>query len=193
MKNLRMLAVAFVAAMALAAFTAGSASATTLEVGGTAQGGSVTVGMSLVKGWSLSWRTTGGLFINTCVLSTMHGATASPFSATKVSGQLSSLTYGSCVENPIKVNAAGSLSIEWISGTTNGTVSSSGTEVITESPLGPLTCKTNTGTNIGTLTGFSLIHSDLDINAVLNCGIVPSALWQGLYSVTTPTGLGVVS
>lgn len=193
MKNLRMLAVAFVAAMALTAFTAGSASATTLEVGGTAQNGSVTVGMSLVNGFDLGWRTTGGLFINTCVKTTMHGSTVSPFTAASVGIPLSSLTYGSCVEEPVKVDAAGSLSIEWISGTTDGTVRSSGTEVTVPSPFGLLTCKTGAGTDIGRLTGFSLIHSDLDINGIINCGIVSSAVLTGLYEVTTPTGLGVVS
>ena len=86
---------------------------------------------------------------------------------------------------------AGSLTVEWTSGT-NGTVRSAGARVRVPSPFGVLTCVTSAGagTDIGTLTGVKEGHAALDVSAVLNCGIIPSAVWTGEYTITTPTGLG---
>ena len=194
MKYLKMLGLAAVAAMALTAFTAGSASATTLEAEGSAKSSAVTISASLQKESSAVLRTTGGLFANTCLGSTAHGTSASPFSGASVGGPLSSLTFTSCSEEKVVVDNAGSLSIAWTSGT-NGTVTSKEAVVTVPSPFGTLNCKTGTGTDIGTLTGAASAtgHATMDINGVINCGIVPSALWQGTYTVTSPTGFGVTS
>ena len=192
MKYLKMLGLAAVAAMALTAFTAGSASATTLEVGGVAKSSSVSITASLASGSSAVLRTTGGLFANTCSESHAAGATVSPFSNKDLYGPLSALSFKTCTEGDPTVDAAGGLTIEWIKDT-EGTVYSSEAQVTVPSPFGTLNCKTGTHTHIGTFTGSAAGHATLDINGVINCGIVPSALWVGTYTVTSPTGLGVVS
>jgi hypothetical protein len=61
------------------------------------------------------------------------------------------------------------------------------------SPFGTLNCTTN-NTDIGVLTGVSSGTAIMDVNGVFNCGaILPSVKWEGIYSVTTPAGLGVVA
>lgn len=197
MKYLKTVSLVAVSSMALTAFGVSSASATTLEVGGTAKTQSVAFSASLAAGSSTVWRFTGGSFINTCTAAQMSGATSSPFTATAVGGPLTTLSFANCSENPVIAHNGGSLTFERIAGTTNATVRSSGTELTTASVFGTVTCKTGTGTDIGVLTGASSgDHATLDINAVMECGPLPflvSALWQGTYTVTTPTGLGVVS
>jgi hypothetical protein len=101
---------------------------------------------------------------------------------------------GGCKENPIVVENAGSLTVENISGTTNGTVRSIGAKVKTPSPFGTLTCVTAAapGTDLGTLTGVASGNATMAVNASLNCGLI-TAKWTATYTVTTPTGLGVTS
>ena len=192
MKYLKMLGLAAVAAMALTAFAAGSASATTLEEGGTTTNAEVTITASLESGSSATLRTTGALFANTCTESHVHGHTVSPYTGTTVGGPITTLTFSKCTEEKVEVIKPGSLSVEYKSGT-NGTVNSAGAEVKVPSPFGKLTCKTGTGTDLGTLTGVSSGNATMDINGVLNCGIIPSAVWEGSYEVTSPSGLGVSS
>ena len=89
----------------------------------------------------------------------------------------------------------GSLKIEWTSGT-NGKVSSSGAEVTVFATAlnASAVCKTGTGTEIGTFTGVKTGNATMDIStSKLNCGILGTATWTGTYTVTSPTGLGVVS
>jgi hypothetical protein len=197
MKYLKMLGLAAVAAMAFTAFAASSASATTLEVNGVTKNEKVTITASLEEGTTATLRTTGGLFANTCTTSHVHGATAPPYSAHTIGGPIETLTFKNCSEEPVEVVKPGSLDITHIAGTTDGTVTSTGAEVKVPSPFGTLICKTGTGSHIGTLTGATngttnLTHTaTMDINGVINCGIVPSALWQGSYWVTSPTELGV--
>jgi hypothetical protein len=94
--------------------------------------------------------------------------------------------------NLVKRSPGGTLSIEAISGTTNGTLRSNGATVTVPSPFGTLTCTTS-NTDIGTLTGTSSFIAVIDVNAVLNCGFfIPSARWEGTYNVTGAS-LGVVS
>lgn len=197
MKYLKMLGFAAVAAMALTAFTASSASATTLEIAGTTQNSSVTITASLEPGTSLVTRTTGGLFANTCKESHLHATTTSPYTGHEVHGLLSTLSFGSCSEEKVVVDNPGSLSITNIAGTTDGTVTSTGAIMTFPSPFGTLTCKTGAGTDIGRLTGATngttnkTQHATIDLNAVINCGIIPSALWTASYIITSPTELGV--
>lgn len=55
-------------------------------------------------------------------------------------------------------------------------------------------CKTGTGTHMGTLTGVKEGHATLHIDAIKNCGFfMPSATWGATFTVTSPTGLGVVA
>lgn len=170
-----------------------SASATTLEVGGVKQNAAVTIRGAIPAATSTTWTLTSGTFLNTTAASTFETKTASSFTGTTVGGSVTSWTWGTATQGTIVTDALGSLSIENISGTTNGTVRSTGTKVTVSSPLGTLTCTTS-NTDIGVLTGVAAGNATLDINAVLNCGtFAPSTLWAGTFTVTVPTGLGVTS
>jgi hypothetical protein len=208
MKITKILGVVAVAAMALMAF-ASTASATTLEIGGVKQTGPVTIHATLEPGTTAVLSATGGGLANECIESTVHGVTTSPFSGTvvrapitdKVEGGttiVTGLTFSKCIKEPVVVDLGGELSIENIAGTTLGTVRSIGAKVTVPSFYGALTCVTaaSPGTDIGALTGKAKTteHATMDINAVLNCGFfLPSAKWEGSYTVTSPTGLGVAS
>ena len=190
MKLHKMLGLAVVAAMALTAVTASSASATTLEKGGVAKNEAVAYSATITVGnSSIIARTDGSLVIH-CGNSSISGITSS-FTGTSVTGSLSTLSFETC-ERPVTVHKAGTLHIEHRAGTTDGTVSSSGAEWTVGSPFGTLNCKSGTGVDIGTLTGTGSGLAHIDVNAVLNCGfLVPSASWKGTYTVTSPSGLGV--
>lgn len=202
MRQLMRLGPALLAALALMALAgAGGASATTLEVEGTPKNEAVAITATLAEGSSMELKTTSGGFANTCTASHVRGATASPFSDTGVGGPLNELSFGTCTNEKIVVHKPGNLRFAWVSGTTNGTVTSSGAEVTVPSPIGNLNCKTGAGIDIGTLTGvtkaqeeaeFPIRHATLHLNVVINCGfLVPSAKWAGSYTLTSPTGLGV--
>ncbi|HEV2858711.1 MAG TPA: hypothetical protein VGW80_09950 [Solirubrobacterales bacterium] len=195
MKFTKILGVVAAAALALMAF-AGTASATTLAIGGVKQTGAVTIKASLKTGTSAILKDTGGAFANTCLESAVEGKTTT-FTGT-VAGPISTLSFSKCTEEPVVVDTTGSLTVTQIAGTTNGTVRSIGAKVTSPSPFGALTCTTaaSPGTDIGTLTGVASTasHATMDINAVLNCGFfLPSAKWEGTYTVTSPTGLNVES
>jgi hypothetical protein len=196
MNSLKTIGLAAVAAMAVMAIGAASASATTLEVNGAAQSVAVTFSGSLEGGTSTLWQSTSGAFVNTCTASSFSGKTSTftAESSKPIGGPISTLSFTSCTTSPVTVSKAGSLSVEWISGTTNGTVRSVGTDVTVPSPIGHLTCETFEGIDIGTLTGKATSGTaTIDISAVLNCGfLAPSVTWTGSYWVTSPTGLGVV-
>jgi hypothetical protein len=170
----------------------------------------ISIEATLKSGTSALLTDTFGFFANTCTVSNVKGTTetdvtdepepgvkvTTTYTATgtnPIDGPITELSWSSCKEgNPVP-HANGSLSVSWIKGTTNGTVKSKNAQVTVPSALGTLTCTTpKEGTDLGTLTGVasSLAHATMDINAVLNCGI--TAKWTGTYTVTTPTGLGVV-
>lgn len=192
MKRIKIEGLVILAAMALMASVApGNASATALEIEGWAEDESVTIEASLKSGTSTLLKTTGGLFANTCTESSLKGDTESPFIGTTVTGAVDSFSFTSCT-NSVTVHKAGTLHVQQISSTTNGTVSWSGAEVTVGSPFGTLNCKPGAGVDIGTLTGSKEGTALLDISAVLNCGfLLPSAKWEATYVVTSPVGLGV--
>ncbi|HEY5943194.1 MAG TPA: hypothetical protein VIT89_10075 [Solirubrobacterales bacterium] len=194
--KLKAFGLAAAAAVVFTAFAASSASATTLEVGGVPQNSAVAIEMSLKPGTSTIWSRTDGSLAGTCTASTLKGATVTPFTGATVTGPISSLTFTPC-ERPVTVHKAGTLHVAHIAGTTDGTFTSSGAEVTVGSIFGTLNCKTGTGVDLGRLTGTDgtpSTHAEMDINAVLDCGfLVPSASWKGTYTVTSPTGLGVVA
>jgi hypothetical protein len=192
MKYIKMLGLAALSAMALMAFAAGSASATTLEVGGVAKNSSVTLSASLVSGSSAVLRQTSNDFVDTCTTSTVGGKTEGSFTGAAVSGK-ATVAFGNCTHET-KVDNGGTISVEHAGGT-NGTVRSSGASVTVQSTTfgATLNCTTN-NTHLGTLTGSAAGHASLKVNAVVNCGFfVPSAKWEAEYTVTSPTGLGVVA
>jgi hypothetical protein len=195
MKFTKILGVVAVAAMALMAF-ASTASATTLETNGVAVVGPETLKSSLVG--SATLRSTGGAFANTCKASTVEGTTNVTTGAV-VSGPVSALSFTSCTHEKVVVNAKGSLSVERIGATTNGTVRSQNASVtVPVTVFGSVTSVTCTtaagaGTDIGTLEGKSsgtnVTH--ITISAVLSCsGLLPTANWEGTY-VVTGNALGV--
>lgn len=193
MKRRKKAAAVAIAITAMALVGATSASATTLEVGGVVQNASVTYSMSLVPDSSSITETTSGSSSHTCTVSQIHGSTSSPFTGTKVTGPVTTMTFENCTR-AMTVHNAGKLWFEHITGTTNATVFSEETDVTKGTVFGTLTCTTGAGTHIGTLTGAAAGHATLDVKAVLNCGVlVPSMLWTATYTVTSPLGLGVVS
>jgi hypothetical protein len=204
MKYLKMLGLAVVAAAALMAFVgAGTASATTLAIGGVAQNKAVTLEATLLPGTSALLKDEFGTTTDTCLSSTVEGTTenrVSPettrFTGAVVGGKINTLDFTQCTHTTT-VLAPGSLHVTWISGTDNGTVTSIGAEVTVQSTFfgASAVCKTGEGTDIGTLTGKTLTteHAIMDINAKINCGILGSSSWTGTYKVTSPTGLSVKS
>jgi len=199
MKYLKMLGLAAVAAMALMAVVAGSASATTLEVGGVAKNSSLAVEGSLKTGTSALLKDEFGTTTDTCTVSGVKGKTEGTFTAATVGGKLLSkaeggLTFSSCTHTTTVI-APGSLFVTWTSGT-NGTVKSSGAEVTVQSTFfgASAVCKTGEGTNVGTLKGVSSGSATIEISAKINCGILGTASWTGTYVTTgANAALGVVN
>jgi hypothetical protein len=194
MKYLKMLGLAAVAAMALMAFVgAGTASATTLEVGGVAKNAAVTISSSLAAGSSAILKDEFGTTTDTCTESTVSGTTTTPFTAAEVDGTVSSLTFSKCSHTTDVINK-GILYVKWLSAT-NGTVTSSGAEVTVSSTFfgASAVCKTGAGTALGTLTGVNAGNATMHINATISCGILGNSKWTGTYTVTSPTGLGVIN
>jgi hypothetical protein len=190
MKFTKILVAAAAVALALMAF-AGTASATTLSVNGVKQTGAVTIKASLKSGTSSLLADTVGGWANTCTASTIEANDSTKTTSTPVEGTVTNLAFTSCKDEPVVVDTKGALTIENISGTTNGTSRLIGAEVTSPSPYGELTCAAaaSPGTDIGTLTGFSAGNATMDINASLNCGAI-TGKWTGTYTVTSPAGLG---
>jgi hypothetical protein len=192
--KLKALEIAVLSAMALTAF-AGTASATTLEIGGVPQGlGSFKIKGTLAPKTSTLLTDTGGFFANTCAESNLEELTELPFTDTgtnPVGGVVWGLTFSSCSEGNIVIDEKGILTIAWISKSpTNGTVRSTGAKLTVPSFFGTLTCTTS-NTDTGTLTGVKTGKATIDINAVLSCSVVSTVRWSGTYVVTSPEGLGV--
>lgn len=181
--------------MALMAFAATSASATTLEVNGVTQNQAVALTTSLEGGVTFVWARTDGTFANTCT-SVNDSWQTSVFTGSKVTGPINSLTFESC-SRAVTVHNAGRFYVEHESGTTNGKVFSEETEVTVGTSFGTVNCKSGSGTSIGTLTGAtsaqnSSAHATLHFHAVFNCGfLAPSLTVSAAFTVTSPTDLGV--
>ncbi|HEY3434390.1 MAG TPA: hypothetical protein VGK41_01930 [Solirubrobacterales bacterium] len=194
--KLKMLGLAAMGALILTAAASSGASATTLEVGGAPATLPLTITASVPPGKLLLLTNTSGSLGtgNMCAQSHAHGtATTSANEGRVVTGPLSFLTFGECHIEGVTVHKPGKLYLEHITGTTNAEVFSEEAEVTVPTTLGlTVNCKTGTGATIGTLTGVKTGHATLDVNAVLSCGFVmPTALLNGTYEVTSPTGLGV--
>jgi hypothetical protein len=190
--KLRSLVPIALSAMALMASTASSASATTMEIGGTAQNQEITYTFRLKVGFSFIITDTSGFAANTCKEAHIHGHVSFPFDAVSVLGGITSFYYKSCTEGNPTVDSAGTLSFERIGTTTNGTVRSNGLKITVPSFFGTLTCTTS-NTDFGTLTGVSSGEATLDVNAVVSCTVIGDSRWQGTLSASTPSGLGVTS
>jgi hypothetical protein len=175
----------------MALLVVGTASATTLEVGGVAQNKAVSFTASLKSGTSLLVKDESGTSTDTCTGSTIAGSTTT-FTGTP-GGPVSGLTFTSC-SHTTTVLAKGSISFAWTSGT-HATVSSSGAEITVQSTFfgASAVCKTGPGRTIGTLTGVGSGSATLDLNAKITCGVLSDVSWTGTYTITSPAGLGAVS
>jgi hypothetical protein len=198
MRHVRMIGLAAMVAMAFtAALGTGLASATELYRFGAPANGTLGVGTpidgSLKAGTSLFLKDTFGLDATTCTGSELGMKTESAGGeASHPSGKASTLAFSGCSSGAPTVHAKGSLQIQHIAGTTNGTVTSSGMEVTFPSVFGTRNCKTGAGTDIGTLAGAydEESHATLNVNAILDCSGISIRL-LGTYTITTPTGLNV--
>jgi hypothetical protein len=192
MRKLRTIGFALLTALALAASVgAGSAAATTLEVGGVVKNEALTLNGSLKPGTSANFKATSGESLITCTGFEMHGKTEAPYSGAQVGGAASTWAYSGCNQS-ITNHKPGRIYGEHIKGTTNGTFFSTGAETTAYSALFGtyLNCKTGTGTHMGTVTGVASGHATVHINAVVNCGLL-SAKLEGIGVITSPTGFGV--
>jgi hypothetical protein len=179
------------AAAAVAALcAAGTASATTIEVGGVTQNKAVSLQMTIKPGSSTIFRDTAGFSQNTCTTSVLAATTQSPYTGATATATVNTLTFSNCANEPFVTHKPGTLHFAHIAGTTNATVTSSGAEWTISSPFGTLACITGAGTHLGTLTGSAAGHAALTLNVVLSCSGVSSRL-TGAYIVTSPTGFGV--
>lgn len=139
---------------------------------------------------------TGGTTMATCTTGTVKGSIANTGGNTStVSGNISELTFGNC-STIVEVVATGSLEVHHISGTSNGTVTSSGTQIRVTYFGVPCVFGTN-ATDIGVLTEGT--NGTIDITATL-IGLTPhifpcpsSATWSGSYKITEPSTTLAVS
>jgi len=206
MKHLKMLCLAAIAALAAMALAgAGSASATVLCKTTTTPcsspygKGSIFV-PSLASGSSnvleASFEEGGEEFVlQTCLQTKVKVEIENSGGSTStVSGPVRELVGGSCAY-PMTTLKAGSLEIHHISGTDNGTVTGSFTEVTVNSALfGSCVYGVGTGNDFGTLFGGE--SPTLKVNGIVKKTggsiICPSeARWTGEYKVTEPTPLYV--
>jgi hypothetical protein len=191
MKHLRTVGFAALAMVACMAFSAGSASATTFEVGGVTKNSALTLSLSLAPGTSSLTELTDGTPLNTCTGSNIHMETVSPFTGTLVTAVVGSMSFSPC-DRPVTVHRTGQFYVERIAGTTNGYLYWENGEVTEGSPFGTLNCKSGTGTKLGTVTGVAAGSATVDVKAVVNCGfLAPSVLWTATYVVTSPSGTGL--
>jgi hypothetical protein len=188
MKHLKRIALAATATVVASLFAVSAAPATTLEIAGVTKNESIALTLTLKAGDSLITRDTSGFSQNTCTTSETAAATNSPHTGATVTAAVTTLSYANC-SDPVTVHKKGTLHIAHITGTTNGTVSSSGTSYTMDGPFGYLNCVTGAGTHLGQLTGGASGNATLDVSAVLDCGISLRATTK--YTVTNPSGLGV--
>jgi hypothetical protein len=209
MKHLKMLCLAAVVVAALTAFVgAGAASATVLcktPGTGTTTGTTCPLGWAYGAGQEIHAVNVGNVtrdtrFKNiTCTSSTFKGTT-SALEGTPLSGPEGTLTFGSC-GCTVTVLKAGTLTIEWISGTHNGTLTSDGTELTTIcTVLGlPIHCTYATNnTHLGTLAGGTdptfTIAANIPVDEANSDGVCPEEdKLTATYTVTDPQPLYVAA
>jgi hypothetical protein len=206
MNHVKTLGPAVVAAAALMAFGGASgASATVLcsvegtgtPTGTTCPGGQVypagtNIKMQLVAGTGFKLETS---FKNIpCEESTIEWETNAE-EAKEVTGP-GSFGLGKC-NCEFLILRAGTYSVSWISGTHNGTVSSTGTEatINCNSIFGPVHCIYQTNaTDLGTLTGGNTAKLDMNANIPrlkTDPLCAEKAVWHAEYEVTAPKPLYV--
>lgn len=197
MRYLKMLGLAAAAAMALMAFGAGPAWATTLENGTSPYSHPTQIDLSLV-GTTRS-DSTGGSTLDTCAGGAIQGipTTGSATETVRLVVSAANTTWSGCTSTT-DTTAGGTLEIHHIAGTSNGTVTGTGFEV-TVNIFGSCTYGLGSGAvDLGTLKGDD--HTAiLEIKAVIteqteDKFLCPNdVIWAATYHVTTPSGLTVTA
>jgi hypothetical protein len=150
------------------------------------------IGLSLKSGTTMALKNTSGSLEATCTGGAVSGKSGAE-TATAIPVELSEWSWSSCSQTTDTV-ASGSLEVDLIKGTHNGTVTGKGTEW--KFTLSGVNCTfgTGTGTDLGTLT--SGAGAVLDVNAVINktagSFLCPSTvLLEAQFVVTEPHALYV--
>jgi hypothetical protein len=131
--------------------------------------------------------------------SAVDGHLSSHGAAVTASGPITSLSFTGCTGGwTYTVNSPGTLEVHRIAGTSNATLTSSGTTLTAFHHTLGFNCRYVTNnTTIGTITSApsNTGHATLDVSAQIPfhngspfCGSGTTA-WTGLYKFTTPTGL----
>lgn len=195
MNKLKRLGFAAIATLSLLGIAgASSASATTLELAGSAQNKAVSIEATLTAGSSLILKDESGTTTDTCTSSEIKATTGTFTGASPIGGPVSTLSFAKCTHTTT-VLKSGRLLFTWDTAGTNGTVWSSEAEWTVQSTFfgSSSVCKSGVGTKIGTLLGVKSGHASILTNGKINCGILGSAALTASYTVTSPTGLGIVS
>jgi len=189
MRNLRLLSLTVVAAMAMMAFAASSASATALYSGATKLG----------SGTSLDWSVkfvvkiidTSHNELDSCSTSTLAGKLTT---ATTVN--IEALTWGSCTFTTNTVTL-GKLEVVWTAATEGEVKSDAGIEVtINTGAFGSCIYGFASGTKLGTLKTFSSGAATFELHGVAtrsgsNFLCPASTVLEGVLTTTSPTNLRV--
>jgi hypothetical protein len=216
MKYLKMLGLTVAAAAVVMAFAgAGTASATVLC---TAAATPCPAGEMYEKGQELHATNEGegklklkaGFAVVECETATVKGTQENTGSASETVGiqldettiseeghaQKTGLHFGKC-NGTVTVASAGTLTVHWISGTMNGTVTSKGASATVE--IAGTACTYGTKgageeTDVGVITGGSTATMDVSAELKKEAGgflCASPAHWEGSYKITTPDSLYV--
>jgi hypothetical protein len=192
MKYIKMLGLAVVAAAAVMAFLgASTASATTVCKTTTTPCGSQAseIAGELVGSATLE---NGNEVLDTCTGSKIKGKVSSQGAGIPASGKISSLTWESCT-NPTSTLTLGELAVHHITGTENGTLTASGTEVTVQGIFGvSCTYGAGSGITLGTVKGGSPASITISTKVKKTAGsfVCPSEpTWTAEYKVTSPSPL----
>jgi len=147
-------------------------------------------------GGSTHATTTGGEVRGTCTTGSMKGKTTNtgtPTEPVKIVIEAKNMTWGACTD-PTTTLTGGELEIRHAVGTTNGTVTAKGFEILMETQFGKCVYSFPVGTSIGTLTGSSSGTAEIDIDVIMvrKTGLCSgSTLWAMSYLITGPDPLAV--
>ncbi len=196
MKNLRLLGLVAIAAMAPMAFAASSASATVLYNGSTKLTGAL-LDFSLEALAHARLTDTSGNTLDDCAVSTVKGNTKNTGSATEtVKGTIGTISWESCTF-PTSTVTAGSWEFHWTSGT-NGTITSASEIGVTINTVlfGSCVYGVKAGANLGVLTTKSSGVAVFDANATViklsGGGACPeTAKWTANYYNTSDENLRI--
>jgi hypothetical protein len=185
MNQLKTFSAALLAVMAMWALT-GTASATTP----TSPAG--TTYTSTVSATSTSLSFHGSFWTVSCAHSQLAMKIESHGGSVTASGKVSSWTFTEC-NWPMTVLKAGTLEFH-ATGGGNGTLTSTGTELLMHTSVGECVLTTN-GTDIGTFTGGTPAKLDINSSAIPRTGgsffCGSNMQWTGSYTFTTPGNLSL--